>query len=158
MKRITIPLKDGLLSTDDIFFACNDLEQVDLIEGDLHETIAALILEDWRDDMKQEIDSINQILPDACAGYYDEEEEKWIEGEKTPAIQTWISSVLHKIRHYQTEHQHVLDGAATTLQLALPRDIVLNNVLPFLELPPHTFVVEERQGEDGSDSGGGEEE
>ena len=114
--------------------------------------------------MNQEIDSINQHLPNARPGFnfffegevmdYDDDDE----GEKVQVIRTWINSVLHKIRHYQTEHQQVLDKAATTLQLALPRDIVLNNVLPFLELPPHTFVVEEHQGEDGSDSSGEEED
>ena len=30
-----------------------------------------------------------------------------------------------------------------TLQLTLPHDTVMNNVLPFLALPPHTFEVEE---------------
>jgi len=52
----------------------------------------------------------------------------------------WIRSVIGKIIHYQAEHQRLLDEeVATTLQLALPRDIVMNSVLPFLELPTYTF-------------------
>ena len=42
---------------------------------------------------------------------------------------------------------------ATTIQLGLPHDIVMNNVLPFPELPqPHTFEeVNESDEEDDSD-------
>ena len=48
LKRITIPLKDGMFTDDDIFSGCAALTEVDLVEGALHETIAALHLEDWR--------------------------------------------------------------------------------------------------------------
>ena len=70
-------------------------------------------------------------------------------GEKVRAIPTWIRSVLRKIVRYKEEHRRVLDEAATTLQLALPRDTVMNNVLPFLALPSHTFEGEDL--EDGDD-------
>ena len=52
---------------------------------------------------------------------------------------------LRKIIDYQTEHDRILEEAATTLQFALPRDIMMTNVLPFLTLPAHTFEVEEDQ-------------
>jgi len=87
--------------------------------------------------MNEEIDSINQILPTVDAG-------RWVYdvGDKARAVRTWIRSVLGKIIHYQAEHQRLLDEeVATSLQLALPRDIVMNNVLPFLELPSYTFEV-----------------
>ena len=112
------------------------MKHVDLVEGDLHETIAALQLEEWRNDMNEEIDSINQILPtvDAGGGYGGGD------GEKARAIRMWIRSVIGKIIHYQAEHQRLLDEqVATTLELALSQDIVMNNVLPFLELPSYTF-------------------
>ena len=152
LKRITIPLKDNLITSDDVFSWCKKLKHVDLVEGELHETIAALHLEEWRNDMNATVRSINHFIPyvHAGGGYYGE-------GEKARAIQTWIRSVLQKIIRYQEEHESLLleDGdAATTLQLALPRDIVVKNVLPFLALPPHTFDI----GEDGSDSGGEEED
>ena len=152
LERITIPLKDGLITNHyNIFQHCNNLHQVDLIEGELHETISALHLEDWRNDMNEEIDSINQTLPNALACYYisDDEESPC---EKAQAIRRWIRSVLHKIIHYQEEHQRLLNEAATVLQLVLPNDIVMDNVLPFLELPSYTFQVGDDEDEDDSDN------
>ena len=68
LARITIPLKDGIITHDGIFQGCENLKQVDLVEGVVHETVAALQLEEWRNDMNEEIDSINQILPTTPAG------------------------------------------------------------------------------------------
>ena len=46
LERITIPLKDGMIS-DNAFQGCGNLKHVDLVEGViLHETIAALLLEE----------------------------------------------------------------------------------------------------------------
>ena len=59
------------------------------------------------------------------------------------AIRRCISRTLGKIIHYQAEHQRLLNEAGSTLHHALPHDIVMNNVLPFLELPSHTFEVED---------------
>ncbi len=169
LERIAIPLKDGIITRDNIFRGCEnlnhvdlvdralltyddifdiDLSRVDLVEGALHETIAALQLEEWRKDMREEIDSINQILPNLYAGGWDDDLNVF-PGDKAGAIRRWIRSVLGKVIHYKAEHGSVLDYAATTLQLALPRDIVMNNVLPFLALPPHTFEGE--RGEGGAD-------
>ncbi|KAK1737832.1 hypothetical protein QTG54_011604, partial [Skeletonema marinoi] len=134
LERITIPLKDGMITHDDIFQGCDNLKHVDLVEGEVHETIAALQLEEWRNDMYGEISSINQVLPTVDAGGLDDDDEVRVfdEGGKAQAIRTWIRSVIGKIIHYQAEHQRLLDEeVATTLQLALPRDIVMNNVLPF---------------------------
>ena len=141
LQQITIPLKDGFFSdTWSTFIECYHLRQVNLVEGELHETIAALHLEEWKNEMASEINSINQILPGAYAG-----EWNWGEGcvtveeEKTQTIQRWIRSVLRKISHYQVDHQRLLNEAAMTLRLALPNEIVMNNVLPFLQLPSYTF-------------------
>ena len=74
---ITIPLKNDLFEEEEeeehtIFHGCVNLKIVDLVEADvLHETIAALHLEVWRDDMAAKIGSINQILPNTFSGYYD---------------------------------------------------------------------------------------
>ena len=140
LERITIPLKAGIITARDIFQACKQLKHVDLVEGAvLQETVAALQLEYWRKDMNEEIDSINQILPNACPGYYDDEDYGDDDGEKARAIRRWIRSVIGKINHFKAEHQHILDEAATTLQCTLPHEIVTNNVLAFLELPAQTF-------------------
>ena len=130
------PIKDNLISADNTFTVCDNLKHVDLVEGELQDTIAALQLDDWRNDMLEEIDSINRILPNALAGVnWNDDTWSWDYGEKAAAISRWVKSVLGKIIHYKAQHQRILDEAATTLQLDLPRDILKNNVLPFLELP-----------------------
>ena len=150
LERITIPFKNGLIITNTTFIGCKNLQQVDLIEGELHETIAALHLREWRNDMKEEIDSINQILPSAPAGGWDDEAEEEDPGEKTQAIRGWIRSVLGKINNYQDKHRRLLEeDFAATLKLVIPNaDIVMNNVLPFLELPSYTFDVGDDDEED----------
>ena len=125
---IIIPLKDGLFTDDYIF----KLYRVDLIEGELHETIAALHLDEWRNDMNEEIDSINnQVFP-----------------QRDRTVRRWIRSVLDKIVHYQAEHRRLLDDAATTLGRVFSQDIVMNNILHFLELPSYTFDEVENNDED----------
>ncbi len=144
LERITVPLKDGIITNNDIFMGCINLEHAELVEGALHETIAALYFEDWRNDMREEMESINRILPDTDAGS-EWDDVGWNDdddvGEKALVIRMWIRSVLDKILHYKVEHERVLDEAAATIELALPRDIAMNNVLSFLTLPPYTFGV-----------------
>ena len=151
LERITIPLKDGLITADNTFQECDNLMQVDLVERvELHDIVAALNLEVWKNDMSEEIDSINQILPDArAAGEWDYNANEWGDpGEKAQVIRRWIRSVLGKIIHYQAEHQRLLNEAAATLQCALPHDILTNSVLPFVQLPSHTFEVEDQEMEE----------
>ena len=130
LERITLPLKDGMITRDNIFPRCDNLEHVDLVGG-IHETVAALQLEEWENNMNEEIDSINQMLPHTPAG----EDPYDNVGEKAIVIRTWIRSVLHKIMHYKAQHHRLLNEAATMLELALPKDIVIKNIIPFLELP-----------------------
>ena len=165
LEQITIPLKDGMITSDNIFERCENLNRVDLVGG-VHETVAALELEEWKIDMKDEIDSINLFLPTTPAGgdgY----------GGKGLAVLVWIRSVLNKIVHYKAEHHRYLKEATITLEHALWKkrlseinvperddkeerakcrvkcgaDIVIKNVLPFLELPPFTFEGEDEEGE-----------
>jgi len=140
LERITIPLKDGMITADDIFQECCSLMHVHLVEGEMHETVAALHMEEWRNDMNKEIHSINQILPTADAGYCDFDEDEDIHGEKALTIRAWISSLLGKIIDYKAEHQRLLEeDVVPTLQRFVPQDIVMNNVLSFIELPSHSF-------------------
>ena len=135
LERIALPLKDGVITKKRIFQECKNLNHVDLVGG-VHETIAALLMEEWKNDMNEKIDAINRILATTSAGSWDEQ------GEKGRKIRRWIRSVLRKIVDYKAEHRRYLNVAATTLQPALPNDIVLKNVLPFLELPSYTFEGE----------------
>ena len=95
-------------------------------------------------DVKKEIDSINKILSTTPAGEFDGDV-----GEKARVIRWWITVVLNKINHYKSKHQRILNEAAATLQFALPRDILTNSVLPFLELPSHTFEEQDQEMEEG---------
>jgi len=147
LERITIPLKNDLIPHDYSLFGCENLNRVDLVEGEiLRETIAALQLEEWRNDMHDEIDTINQILPTTDVGeqLYDDV------GEKALVIRRWIRSVLRKIMHYKAHHRRLLEeDVAPTLHRILPQDIVMNNFLPFLEVPSHSFEVEHHEDEVG---------
>jgi len=114
------------------------LTHVALVEGAvLRDTTAALLLEEWKNDMKDKLGAINHILPTARAGGFDDV------GEKALEVRRWIRSVLRNIIRYKAQHLSILNEAATTLQHALHQDIVFKNVLPFLELPSYTFEGED---------------
>jgi len=137
LQRITIPLKDGMITHENIFRGCKKMEHVDLVEeAVLCDTIAALLLGEWRNDMKGEVGEINQSLPTAPAG------DDFDAGGKAQAVRMWIRTVLRNIIRYKTQQQNLLNEAATALQSFLPSDIVFKNVLPFLELPSFTFEGE----------------
>ena len=151
LERIAIPLSNRIIEIDDdddyyyhdVFTGCENLKHLDLVGG-VHETIAALPVDDWRNDMNAAIDAINEILPNTPAGRYDAGID---DGEKGRAVKRWIRSVLCKIVDYKQRHCNMLTEATTTLveELALlPQDVVINNVLPFLKLPSFTFEVEEQ--------------
>jgi hypothetical protein len=97
LQRIVIPLKDNMFTFDTYrqrctqFDFCGNLKSVDVVGG-IHKTIASLLLESWRDKMNQEIDRINQDLPDTHVN------------RKAGAIQEWIRSVINRMEHYKAEH------------------------------------------------------
>ncbi len=144
LERITFPLKNGFIIDDNlIFVGCESLKQVDFVEDDvLRETAAALLMEDWRNDMNELIDSINKILPNISAPS-DGSNSFADVGAKGRAIRQWISRVLLNICYYKARHSLVMDVVEDELLRALPGDIAKESVLPFLQVPTHTF-----QGED----------
>jgi hypothetical protein len=152
LERIAIPLSNRIIQIDDdddydhyyrdVFRGCKNLKHVDLVGG-VHEAIAALPVDEWRNDMNAAIDAINQILPNTPAGssYYGNDK-----GEKGLAVKRWIRSVLCKIVDYKQQHCNMLMEATTTLveELALlPHDIMMKHVVHFLNLPSFTFEEEE---------------
>ena len=60
LERINLPLKNGMFDyTNDAFQYCDKFNHIDLATRVLHETIAALLLEEWKHDiMKKLIQSI----------------------------------------------------------------------------------------------------
>ena len=138
LERIALPLKFGMTIDDSVFQYCDKLNRVDLVGG-VHETVSALLLEEWKNDMNEEIESVNLILPNTSSGDFRYDDN----GEKAREIRTWITSVLHKYIHYTEKHRSYLNVAAATLQSSLPNDVVLKNVLPFLELPSDTCAADD---------------
>ncbi len=83
--------------------------------------------------MNEETGAINQILPSADPGGYSDDLFDYDGGEKAQTIRRWVRSVLRKIIHYKVEHQRIVDEKiAPTLHHFLPREVVMNNVLPLL--------------------------
>ena len=106
LTNIAMPLKRGMINAD-VFDNCENLNRVDLV-GVIHKTIACLHLDSWRDEMKEEIDRINQILPTLLD-----------RSRKTSAARDWMQRVLRRLEHYEAEHNELLEEATTVLELAL---------------------------------------
>ena len=105
LRRIAMPLKDDLFG-EGVFDQCGDLSQVDIIGG-IHKTISSLLLDSWRSEVKNEIDHINQLLPNTDSF------------DKTAAIRRWMVTVMRRITHYKSEHYTLLKEFTTLLELAL---------------------------------------
>ena len=163
LQHIAIPLKRDLFEYDyycrkyDQFNKCDQLTTVDIV-GQAHtKTIASLHMESWRTEMIEEINRINQVLPNTSAD------------EKANEIIRWMESLLDKMDHYKSEHYSYVKEGITLLELALWKaklgekeeyaaegkrkkakvdaesarkegritcgaDMVIKNVLPFLQL------------------------
>ena len=106
LRRIAIPLKDNLIVEDGAFAGCGNLSRVDLVGG-IHKTISSLHMESWRGTLTEEINRINQELPNTSRY------------SKTEAIQRWIRSVIDRMEQYKTEHKVLVKEAMTLLELAL---------------------------------------
>ncbi len=86
-----------------VVMGCEMLKHVNLVEEEaLRETVAALQLEDWRDDINKEFDAISKILPNKAAGYYRDDDD-YDDEEKTQAICRWIEQVREKLASYNIE-------------------------------------------------------
>jgi hypothetical protein len=114
LRRIVIPLKYNLIIDYHAFHYCQNLSRVDVVVGEIHKTISSLHMESWRNEMKEEIDRINQTLPNTHSY------------EKAEAIQEWITRVLDRMEHYKTEHRTLLKEAVTLLELTLWKAKLLN--------------------------------
>ncbi|KAK1742670.1 leucine-rich repeat domain-containing protein [Skeletonema marinoi] len=158
LKQIAMPLNcNCVVIAIELFWLCPKLITVDLVGG-FHNTVASLHLDSWRNEMKDEINHINQVLPNTDAR------------RKTAEIKQWMGLVTRRLNHFKVEHKAMLKEATTLLELALWKadlnekeeglveregvrttrgrrkrarkeicitsgaSIVIKNVLPFLEL------------------------
>ena len=162
LERISMPLKDGIFE-DEAVYCCEKLTTINII-GSIHKTINYLSLESWRNEIHDEIDRVNRVLPDA--------DQK----EKTHIIQQWMKSVIGVVEYCKNEHHNLIHEAMIQLDLALWKvnldemngcslgevgttttntvlsartrqeqfitsraGIVIKNVLPFLEFPNNCY-------------------
>jgi len=105
LRRIAMPLKVDVIG-DGVFHNCSKLTTVNL-DGGIHNTVASLHLESWRNEMTDEINRINQVLPNTDTF------------SRTLAVQQWIRTVISRLDHYKAEHRALLKEATTLLELAL---------------------------------------
>ncbi len=106
LRRIVIPLKDNLFLEDEAFSECVNLSRVDALAEGIFKTISSLHLKTWRGEMEDEIDRINQTLPNIRYG-------------KSETIQQWITRVINRMEQYKNEHRTLVREAMTLLELAL---------------------------------------
>ena len=115
LQRIAIPLKRDLFYGDDDFnwegystqfLNCEQLKRVDLVGG-IRKTVASLHMKSWRKEIRAEIKSINQVLPNTPVP------------RQTYEIEQWMDSVIDKIDHYKAEHYRYVKEGMTFLELAL---------------------------------------
>jgi hypothetical protein len=160
LRCIAIPLKRDLFNRSmqrySQFDKCEQLRKV-YLAGGIDKTVASLHMESWRTEMNEEINRINQVLPNTRAN------------EKTEEIRQWMEIVLDKLDHYKVQHCRYVKEGITLLDLALWKaklgeqeeyaeegqqmkakvdaecsrkdkritcgaDMVIKNVLPFLQL------------------------
>jgi hypothetical protein len=105
LRRVAMPLKGNIFYGGNVFTKCDDLSQVDLVGG-IHKTISSLLLDSWRNEMKDEIGSINRDLPNTPNG-------------KTASMRRWMETVIQRMDHYKREHYALLKNNMTQLELAL---------------------------------------
>jgi hypothetical protein len=108
LRRIAIPLKTNMFDGDFVFISrhVDALSQVDLVGG-IHNTISSLILDSWRNEMNEEINRINQVIPNTRYNM------------KTVIIRQWMERVTSRIYNYKVEHYKLLKEFTTLLELAL---------------------------------------
>ena len=69
LERITIPTLNGLIGNNRVFTGCEKLMRINLFEDVIiHRVVDTLLMKEWRQDTRNVIGSINQILPNTPAG------------------------------------------------------------------------------------------
>eukprot|EP00986_Skeletonema_menzelii_P017973 scaffold23395_cov74-Skeletonema_menzelii.AAC.1 len=119
LQRIALPLKDDMIDSS-VFFNCPVLVTVDLAGG-IHDTVASLHLESWRNEMKGEINVINE------------------EATTLLELALWKANLDHNEggvleREGVSTTRRQLKRARKEICVTSGASIVIKNVLPFLAL------------------------
>lgn len=107
LTHIAIPLKDQVFVGNDTF-NCPNLSTVFLVGG-IHTLIASSPLQQWKNEMTNDIRRINKILP------------RTAQCDKNNVILRWVGALLVKIHKYKVEHNshRILMEADAVLERAL---------------------------------------
>mmetsp|Transcript_29459 Transcript_29459/g.59239 ORF Transcript_29459/g.59239 Transcript_29459/m.59239 type:complete len:311 (-) Transcript_29459:84-1016(-) len=105
LQRIVMPLDVDIIK-DEVFDRCENLTKVELV-GEIHEIVPYLSLKSWREAVYEQIDYINQVLPNTPAN------------EKTEEIKEWMESVKDSYEYYKAVHFCWVEDVTTLLELAL---------------------------------------
>ena len=163
LQRIAVPLKRDLFAFDDFFEKynqfdkCEQLTKVDLVGG-IGKTVASLHMESWRTEMNEKINRINQVLPNTLAKEKTEEIRQWMEmvlykmdrfkvqhcryvkeGITLLELALWKAK-LGEQEEYAEEGQRKkkakvdAECSRKDKRITCGADIVIKNVLPFLQL------------------------
>ena len=162
LQRIAIPLKRNLLAFNQLmqcynqFDGCDQLTIVDLVGG-VHKTVASLHIESWRTEMIAEINRINQVLPGTSAygktyviqqwmysvidklEYYKAEHFRYVKEAATllelALWKTKLGENEDKFGEGKTKKAKIdAESARKERRLTCGAEIVIKNVLPFLQL------------------------
>jgi len=163
LQRIAIPLKRDLFASDVYargyiqFGYCEQLRTVDLVGG-IHKTVASLHMDCWRTDMLAEINHINQVLPNLDAVDKSQAIPQWMEsvldkmdhykakhcryvkeGVTLLELALWKSKLGEKEESSEEEKSKKkvkldAESARKERRITCGADIVIKNVLPFLQL------------------------
>ena len=151
LKRIVLPLKSNMIE-DHVFILCEELETVDLTEAEgIHKLIASLHLESWRNEMNTEINCINQVLPlnrhkirlwmreiiDRLDHYKSEHHRLLKEATTLLELALWKANLDDNnggegegVRTTRSRRKR----ARKEICVTSGADVVIKNVLPFLQL------------------------
>ena len=157
LERIAMPLKDNMIE-DSIFDNCYNLTSVNL-KGGIQKTIDSLYLERWRNEMTGEINGINQTLPNTDCWQKNQAVQQWMETvisridhyktehhKLLKEATTLLELALWKANLNNDNEGGLLEreGVRTTrrqrkrarkeISITSGANIVIKNVLPFLEL------------------------
>ena len=138
----------------DEFDGCEQLTAVDLVGG-IHKTVASLHMESWRTEMNTKINQINQDLPNTPVSEKTDEIKRWMdsvidkmdhyksehyryvkEGITLLELALWKFKLGEK-EEYAAEGKRKkakVESARKEGRITCGADIVIKNVLPFLQL------------------------
>ena len=162
LQRIAVPVKRDLFvfnqysQTYNQFGRCEQLTTVDLVGG-IHTTAASLHMESWRTDVTAEINRINQVLPNTHADDKTEEIYQWMEllldkmdryraehcryvkeGITLLELALWKAKLCEKEDKCEEDNSKMVkvasESARREKRITCGADIVIKNVLPFLQL------------------------